>query len=51
MAILVLVAVYVAVDVCRKGGVSRGENRYIGRLVVLWDVTLASEEHRTCEIK
>ena len=49
MANLLLVAVYNAVDVCHKGGGSRGENRYIGGLV--YDVTLASEEHRTCEIK
>ena len=33
VANLVLVAVYVAVDVCRKGGGSRGDNRYIGGLV------------------
>ena len=30
---LVLVAVYVSVDVCRKVGGSRGEHRYIGGLV------------------
>ena len=32
MANLVLVAVYVSVDVCRKVGGSRGENRYIVRI-------------------
>ena len=33
VANLLLVAVYNAVDVCRKVGGSRGENRYIGGLV------------------
>ena len=33
VANLVLVAVYVSVDVCRKVGGSRGEHRRIGGLV------------------
>eukprot|EP01048_Picozoa_sp_COSAG05_P044022 COSAG05_NODE_24691_length_232_cov_4.421053_1_plen_32_part_10 len=32
MANLVLVAVYVSVEVCRKVGGSRGENRCVGGL-------------------
>ena len=49
MANLVLVAVYVAVEVCHKVGGSRDENRYIGGLVQ--DVMRPSREQQNCVIQ